>query len=89
MRSAYNIGDRVTIVRSRDKSLIGLDATVMRGLRKLEHIHGQPSCYLIRVDDGGKFHAPPDALMGPLVPGDHTCHGSWADCIWKPQELSL
>lgn len=87
MRSAYKIGDRVTIVRSRDKSLIGLDATVMRGLRKLEHIPGPP-CYGISTDDGGKFHAPPDALMGPLVPGDHTSHGSWADCIWKPQEIS-
>lgn len=81
--SAYQPGDRVMIVNSRDKSLIGMEATVTRGVQK--RVTELAPSYVIRLDDGQVYHAPPPALVGPLITGYHASPGRWTDCIWQPK----
>lgn len=84
MNARIKVGARVLIVKSRDKSLIGLEAVVTRGLQKRERDLA-PS-YVIRVDDdGAAYQAPPAALAGPIVAGYHASPGRWADCVWCPK----
>lgn len=79
-----HVGDRVTIVRSRDKPLLGLEAVVTHGLAKRVR-ELSPYSYVIELDDGVSYHSPPEALAGPIVAGYHASPGRWADCVWRPK----